>query len=176
METTILSLVKQYKEKGNEEYFVELVKRFQPLIKTYAYKLYYLEYEDSMQELTLALYEAIMKMPRADNEYGCITYIEKAVVHKFCKLYYESVAEQKKQQSSICSDFDQLTESCTDYELQNCVYKMDIENYLKNKSELERNIIILISYGYSDEEIGRKLGYSRQYINRLKKKILNSTP
>lgn len=30
----------------------------------------------------------------------------------------------------------------------------------------------MISQGYTDEEIGRFLGYTRQYINRLKKKIL----
>nr|WP_303039459.1 hypothetical protein [Enterocloster clostridioformis] len=46
---------------------------------------------------------------------------------------------------------------------------------------MERNIIFLIMQGYSDEEIGEKLGYTRQYINRKKKKyyiptVLNKPP
>ena len=59
MEHTISSLVRGYLDTGNEDYFEQLQKRFAPLIKAYARKLYYLEYEDSLQELNIALYEAI---------------------------------------------------------------------------------------------------------------------
>ena len=45
MENTIGFLVKQYLETGNEHYFEELVIRFQPLMKSYVRKLYYLEYD-----------------------------------------------------------------------------------------------------------------------------------
>ena len=173
MENSIGLLVKQYLETGNEKYFEELVGRFQPLIKSYAHKLYYLEYEDCIQELTLALYEGIVKIPKTDDEYGCISYINKAVVHRFCKLYYGSIKEQQKQESSISLDFNQVAGIRSDHEIQDCIYKIDLENLLKNKNRLERSIMSLILSGYSDDEIGQQLGYSRQYINRIKKKILS---
>ena len=86
MENNVSSLIKEYLETGNENYFEELLERFSPLIKAYARKLFYLEYEDSMQELRLALYEAVSKIPSTDDEHGCISYINKSVVNKFTKL------------------------------------------------------------------------------------------
>lgn len=173
MENTIGLLVKKYLETGNEHYFEELVIRFQPLIKSYARKLYYLEYEDSMQELTLALYEAVIRITKTEDEYGCISYIKKSVMHRFCKLYYESIEVQKIQESSISPDFSNILTSRPDSEIYDCIYKIDLENFLRGKNKLERTIISLILSGYSDGEIGQKLGYSRQYINRIKKKILD---
>lgn len=172
MENTIGLLVKQYLETGNEQYFEELTNRFRLLIKFYARKLYSIEYEDCVQELTLALYESIIKITKTDDEYGCISYIKKSVVHRFCKLYYRSIEEQKKQKSNIYPEPNQMTGTQTAREIQDCIYRMDLENYLKDKKRLERSIISLILCGYSDDEIGQQLGYSRQYINRIKKKIL----
>ena len=48
MGTTISALVKGYLDTGEEKYFEELLERFSPLIKAYARKLYYLEYDDSL--------------------------------------------------------------------------------------------------------------------------------
>lgn len=173
MENTIGFLVKQYLETGNEHYFEELVIRFQPLMKSYVRKLYYLEYEDGMQELTLALYEAVIRIVKTEDEYGCISYIKKSVMHRFCKLYYESVEAQKIQEFSTSLDLGKIPASRPDSEIQNCIYNMDLKNSLRGKNKLERTIIGLILSGYSDGEIGKRLGYSRQYINRIKKKILD---
>lgn len=172
MENTISLLIHQYLETGNEQYFEELVNRFQPLLKTYANKLYYLEKEDCLQDLTLALYEAILKMSNTENEYACISYIKKAVVHKFCKLYYASVEAQKSQENMVYPEFYQNQDLRSEQDVENCIYRIDLDNYLKSKKILERSIISLILDGYNDEEIGQKLGYTRQYINRIKKQVL----
>ena len=55
-----------------------------------------------------------------------------------------------------------------------CIFMTDLESLLKKRTVLEQKIIYMISQGYTDEEIGRFLGYTRQYINRLKKKILKN--
>ena len=62
MEKTISSLVESYVNSKEEHYFEELLDMFRPLITSYARKLYYLEYEDSVQELSIALYEALLTM------------------------------------------------------------------------------------------------------------------
>lgn len=48
---------------------------------------------------------------------------------------------------------------------------MDLCNRLKAISPVERKIACLLLEGYSDKEIGSQLGYSRQYVIRIKKNI-----
>lgn len=175
MENTISVLVKEYLNTGDEKYFEELLERFSPLIKAYARKLYYLEYEDSIQELRLALYQAIRKIPSADDEYGCISYINKSVVNRFTKLYRDSTEIQSIQARSIPLDDSGGHDCQHDYETDNCISLVDLENTMKKKLPIERQILYLLIQGYSDKEIAAKLGYTPQYVNRLKKRILNTS-
>lgn len=173
MENSTSALIKKYLDTGNEEYFEELLERFSPLIKAYARKLYYLEYEDSLQELSLAFYEAVRKIPSANDEYGCISYIKRSVINRFTKLYHDSMEIQNIQSHSISLDDFDGHDSRHDYETDNCISLVDLKNALKNKLPIERKILYLLMQGYSDKEIAAKLGYSRQYVNRLKKRIWN---
>ena len=172
MGDSISLLIRQFLDTGNEEYFEKLLEQFSPLLKSYARKLYYLDYEDSFQELSISLFEAIRALKTADNEYACISYIKKTVIHKFTKLYYLSIDAQQKQADCISLDGNSNIVLSHGQEPEECVSRTDFINRLKEKTPMERNIILLIMEGYSDEEIGKKLGYTRQYINRKKKKIL----
>ena len=173
METTISALVKGDLDTGDEKYFEELLERFSPLIKAYARKLYYLEYNDSLQELSLALYEAVRKIPSADDEHGCISYINRSIVNKFTKLYHNSVEIQNIQAHSVPLDDSDGHDYQHDYEADNCISLVDLENSLKSKLPIERKILSLLIQGYSDKEIAARLGYTKQYINRIKKRIWN---
>ena len=173
METTISALVKGYLDTGEEKHFEELLERFSPLIKAYARKLYYLEYDDSLQELSLALYEAVRKIPSADDEHGCISYINRSVVNKFTKLYHNSVEIQNMQAHSVPLDDSDGHHYQHDYEADNCISLVDLENSLKSKLPIERKILSLLIQGYSNKEIAARLGYTKQYINRIKKRIWN---
>ena len=143
-----------------------------PLINTYAYKLYYLDYEDCKQELSIALYEAVIKMKYADDEYACISYIKNSVINKFTKLYHESVREQKIQNRRVCMDNDQHEMFHFSYDMEDCITKVDLDRELEIKSDSERKILNMAILGYTDKEISVEIGYSRQYINRIKKRII----
>lgn len=171
MERTISSLAKNYIKSKEEHYFEELLDMFRPLITSYARKLYYLEYEDSVQELSIALYEALLTMKDFSNEYACISYIQRSVINRFTKLYHKSKETQQSQ--SICTTIDE-NKDLESYNLNpdECIFKIDLINFLKGKSCLEQTIISLLLQGYSDKEIGAITGYTPQYINRLKKRIL----
>ena len=124
-----------------------MLKRFSPLIKAYARKLYYLEYEDSLQELSLALYEAVRKIPSADDEYGCISYINRSVVNRFTKLYHNSVEIQNIQAHSVSLDASDNRDCQHDYETDNCISLVDLESALKSKLPIERKILYLLMLG-----------------------------
>lgn len=135
--------------------------------------LSYLEYEDSVQELSIALYEAIFTIKDSSNEYACISYIQKSIINRFTKLYHKSKEVQKLQSINLAIDENKDLESSYQ-KTDDCIFKTDLESLLKKRTVLEQKIIYMISQGYTDEEIGRFLGYTRQYINRLKKKILKN--
>lgn len=162
MEEKISVLIKNFLETKDELYFEKLLKKFMPLIHTYAYKLYYLDYEDCKQELSIALFEAVTKMKYTDDEYACISYIRNSVIHKFTKLYHESIREQKIQSCRICIDHKQ-NELFHYSETENCNTKIDLNNELSKKSDSERKILKLVILGYSDKEISLEMGCSRQY-------------
>lgn len=171
MERTISSLVESYANSKEEHYFEELLDMFRPLITSYARKLYYLEYEDSIQELSIALYEALLTMKDFSNEYACISYIQRSVINRFTKLYCKSKETQQSQ--SICTTIDENKDlESNNLKADDCISKIDLENFLKGKSCLEQTIISLVFQGYSDKEIGTITGYTPQYINRLKSRIL----
>ena len=48
---------------------------------------------------------------------------------------------------------------------------IDIERALENLTERERTILSLSLYGYSQQEIGERVGYSQQNICEILKKI-----
>lgn len=172
MGNSISSLIQNYLYTHDEKYFDELLEKFSPLIKSYAHKLYFLEYADSVQELSIALFEAITKMKTTTDEYACISYIKKSIIHKFTKLYHESIDAQSRQSANVNMEDSNISDYSDSSKTENHIILLDLLNYLKTKTPLEQQIIVLISQGYSDSEIGEKLGFSRQYINRIKKKIL----
>ena len=104
MEDSVSLLINKFLDTGNEKYFEQLLERFSPLLKAYARKLYYLDYEDSLQELSISLFEAISKMKTIDNEYACISYIKKSIIHKFKNLYHLSVETQQNKSDRISLD------------------------------------------------------------------------
>lgn len=172
MKHSILFLIQEYLRTGNETYFEELLERFSPLIKSYAKKLYYLNYEDSVQELSIALYEAVSKISAPSNEYACISYISNSIFNKFTKLYRQSVKAQSIQTNSI--PWEDIANNIYSHhkEIENCIALTDLRMLLKTKSRTERIISYLLLLGYSDKEIAKILGYTRQYVNRIKKKII----
>lgn len=171
MEKKITLLISEYKKTKDERYFNEILERFKPLLNSYASKLFYLEHDDSFQELSLALFEAISNMQIFDNEYACIAYIQKVIMHKFTKLYRKSKQAQQINYSNVPLDTACNLDGLRSY-TDDSILEIDLQNLLKSKSHVEKNILYLIMMWYSDKEIGIILGYSRQYINRIKKRLL----
>ncbi|SES90744.1 RNA polymerase sigma factor [[Clostridium] polysaccharolyticum] len=170
MEQVLLKHVKHYLTYGDQQDFNAILKYFQPLIRKYAKKLYYLEFEDSTQELSMAIYEALQKMTYLTTEFACISYFQKAVYHRFCKLYAHSAQEQKKLENQV--PYEELITASFDSSISDRLFILELKEELHSMCEIKRTILILLLSGYTDKDIGRKLNCSRQYINRIKKSLL----
>ncbi|MBR3772529.1 MAG: sigma-70 family RNA polymerase sigma factor [Clostridium sp.] len=170
MELTISELIQRYQTTQDDLSFSILLERFKPLIKKYAKRLYYLEFEDSQQELTLAVYEALNNMTNLENEYACISYLTKSIYHRFCKLYSVSAAEQKRKDTQV--PYDNLALSSEDIRIKDQLFYYDCKKLLNSVNGSKRSILCMLIKGYSDREIADHLHCSRQYINRIKKSLL----
>lgn len=162
-EKTLFELVKTIQTKGNENAMLKLIKEFQPLIKKYSYLV---DYEDSESELTLTFIETLYKIPINNPKFKqdkyIISYINKSIRNKYIylsknrnKIYYY--------ESPINLDITQ-----TPYQT-NIGNKLFINDLLLTLTKREREIINLKYFKeYSDIEISKKFGISRQAVNKTK--------
>ena len=68
--------------KVDSEAMLKLIERFEPLIKQYCQKLFFMETDDARQELSVAMTEAVNRISDCSTEGGGILYITNAVKYK----------------------------------------------------------------------------------------------
>lgn len=144
----------------------QLISLFSPLIKKYAGKLFYMDAEDAEQEMKLAFLIAVHSMSYYSSEGECLSYIRNGLYRRFCALCrgnYQN-SEEATEDSKLCEYG--FTEKYDDVET-----FFDYEMLLANKPIVYSRIFRLLLAGYSDKEIGEILHCSKQYVNRIKKKI-----
>lgn len=171
MKNNISLLIQQYLECRTNENFVLILDTMRPLLHKYSKQLYYLEYEDCMQEFSITLFECLPKILDTKNPSSCLLFMEKAIRHKFYKLYHQSLKCQSEVRN--LKSIEDVTDLYSpDQSLENACFYSDLLKTLSQKSMKEQQIIIMLLSGYSDKEIAAVLKISRQYLNRIKKSIL----
>lgn len=166
----INELISKYQVTGEEIYFVELYTLFYPLIKKYAYKIFFVEYEDCMQELSLSFYEAIMKMENTDSEAGCVSYIKRTIINKYTKLYHESISNQQIMSKTVYDTMDKIGNAQM---IDDCAYRIDLKDKISLLPNLHIKVLNHLLLGHTVRDISKQLGYSRQYINGIRKNLGN---
>lgn len=98
----------------------------QPLINKYARGLYYYEYEDMQQELTLALIESVKKIEKFDEEGKTIKYLIIGIRNRFYELYRKQ-GEIRIEQNCEKEIIENMVYFCKDYS--------DLEFYMDLRKE-----------------------------------------
>ena len=101
-----------------------------------------------------------------NSEGECLSYIRNGLYRRFCALCrgnYQN-SEEATEDAKLCEYG--FTEKYDDVET-----LFDYEMLLANKPIVYSRIFRLLLAGYSDKEIGEILHCSKQYVNRIKKKI-----
>jgi RNA polymerase sigma factor (sigma-70 family) len=165
----IFDSVKEIQTRGkNYKYtMIQLIEQFEPLIKKYSNLL---SYEDSQSELTLAFIETIYKIPTHNAKFKqdkyIISYINKSIKNTYILL---SKNRNKKYYYESPINLD-ITEAS--YQL-NIEDKLFVDELLALLTEKEKEIIILKYFKeYSDMEISKKFGISRQAVNKTKNRAI----
>lgn len=161
----------QLAKDGSQKDMLKIIEKMQPLLRKYAGKVYDAEFEDMVQELTIALIEAVQKIKVTDNRNQCLAYLVTGVKHR----YYESLRKTLAFNNEVHGADKDIGESVkgksedgyTEMELQ-----VLLEEICILRTETDKKIFRYVTQEHlSDKEIAEYLGVSRQYVNRCKRKI-----
>lgn len=167
MTETLCDQIKSIKDSHDMFKLEQILYKMRPLIRKYAKKLYFMEKDDACQELNIALIEAVYRIKKYDNEYMCISYLQKAVIYKYNYLCKNNFKLQ------LIDNNEEINENTPYFADYNTIeFYIDLGNLLKNKNYIQNCIVENLMNDLSDNEIARKIGVSRQYVNRIKKHIL----
>lgn len=127
-----------------------------------------MEYEDALQELYITLLETLPYLDCTQTEWKCLTYMKKAVINRYYALCKHYLSIPQTENLDTVSAFLESPSSFDDtyYDIVSYINSFPVES-LKYK--------ILALYFYDDKtdtEIAVVLKVSRQYVHRIKKKLV----
>lgn len=164
---TLTELIQNY-QNGIPNSDSEILKRMEPLVKGYASRIHCMEREDSIQELYLTLLKTLPYLSSSSSEGECIRYMQTSVENRYRSLCRSCLSEPEKDDFDSCSVSLQAPDSFDD------TY-YDVTAYINSypSDSVQRKILSMYFYqDKSDAQIARKLKLSRQYVNRMKKKLI----
>jgi hypothetical protein len=164
--SNLLILISKAKRKDKVA-LTQLVEKFNPLLIHYAKKLYNVEFDDAKQELSILLIESIYAIERYNHVNECLAFIKLYVHRGFCKLYQKS--KRKYIEFTEFND-DVLNRLCSD-NISDVDTFIDFNHVIHKQPLKIQKIIILSCLGYTDHDISIQMHLSKQYVNRVKKRI-----
>lgn len=152
--------------KTDDNKMMEILNKLSPLRNKYVKKLFFLERCDAEQEINVAIIEAVKGIKKSETDGQCLSYINNAVKFKYIYLCKKNIYHCQEECYEVIEN-DSLYVYVEKYE--DIEFKIDMEIEKEKLSTNQKKILEYIIAGYSDREISKRMGISRQYINRVKK-------
>lgn len=169
----IQDAVKRFKN-GDERAVEDLFLKMRPLIYKLARKLHFMEEDDAVQELSLMLVRLISKLDENRSEGECVNFISESLDKYYVKLCSKYCCDNTRKNIELSQL--ELEPQAYNFELDSLIFEVDFSNYLEQirKSNLTHAEILRLSIfeGISDQEIGRRLNFTRQYVHRIRMMLL----
>lgn len=169
MKDNLATLIKEY-QKGNQECLLPIIEKLKPAIFKYSKKLFRDDFEDSVAEMELAVMESANKIPYAENEAQCLSFLINAIKNRYLELAKKSIkisdAEiSLEEQFPVCPYWE--------YGYGNCELRIDLGKILSGCNAKQKKILLKIIFeGKNCALVAAELNITRQYVNRIKNKWL----
>jgi RNA polymerase sigma factor (sigma-70 family) len=165
MEICLYKSIVEY-QNGNNEHVEELIEKFSPLLKKYAYKL---KYEDALSDLILIFIETLNKIPIerfTKNDQGAIfNYLSHSIYNAYISLMKNYI---RRLNTHIYYEDEWNNIKSKEVPVDTAI---DIHDALEYLSEKEREVIMKSFFeGYRDVELAFMYGVTRQAICNIKRK------
>ncbi|HCF71102.1 MAG TPA: sigma-70 family RNA polymerase sigma factor [Syntrophomonas sp.] len=160
-------------QRGDSEATLMLIKKFEPLLKKYAYKLYYDDaYSDLLFDFIELLHHIRLDRMRGLSEGILISYIGTSIRSSYIKRLIDLKKLRSFVPYSALSDgelyYAEATSATADPH-----FKLEMTGIDQVLTELELSIIKMIYLlGYTVTETANIYGISRQAVNQTKKRAL----
>lgn len=162
----MLSILIINAQAGNQDAMLQLIARFQPLLRKYARIL---NYEDSYNDLVVLFIESIhntkIEKVKNKNEGAIVNYIAKSIFHSYCKLVGQAVAQRVTPCSLEDMSNRQLYASAAYHSPMH--QALDFPHGLLSPRE-EHILKLIYEKDLSVAEIAQKYHISRQAVNQTK--------
>ena len=160
-------------QKNDSQATLVLIEKFNPLLKKYAFKLFY---EDAYNDLLVDFMELIqnirLEFLHHKDEGGVVSYIVASIHNSYVKRVREI---QKRPKLIVYSDLNdsELYYIEVSYSTSDTYRACDISSIEKLLTKTEMSVIEMVYlFGYSPTEIAKIFGVSRQAINQMKNRAL----
>jgi RNA polymerase sigma factor (sigma-70 family) len=154
-------------QEGDKDALLNILIKFNPIIKSYSRKLNYAEAET---DLIIVLLETIISINlnnfEPENEGALVNYIHKVMKNKSVNLFKKNILRTVK---PVEFDVTTIPDSCN-FDSQIFISRLLDSLPILQKEIIEKKFI----YEYSDKEIAQLHGVSRQAVNRTKNRALNN--
>ena len=104
-----------------------------------------------------------------EDDYQCLKFITNSVKYKFAHLCKRNLKKEKYECAYMDNEGDLQESYRADYSSVELAF--DLKNITLKMTSNQRDILKYLILGWSDSEIASFLHFSRQYVNREKKKI-----
>lgn len=151
---------------GNQDAMLQLITRFQPLLKKRARLLHY---EDSYNDLITLFIESVYRI-NPEKIYGkndgtMVNYIAKSIYHSYCRLVSQAVMLNKTPCNLEDMSNPQLYALSAYNEMM--YQELDFPKGLLTRYE-EKILLLIYEQGFSVSDIAHNFQTSRQAINQCK--------
>jgi RNA polymerase sigma factor (sigma-70 family) len=167
----VLADVIQAAQKGDENAMITLLNQFEPLINKYT-RMVALESEDARQELSLAFIQLVLNIKLSSFNIICngtlVSYISKSMYHAYIVISKKQAKSFDK--ASLCEHMHYNDLAYSTFDQYNNLFIGEIEETLTKKEFF----VICCHYfhGMTIDEIAKKIGISRQGVNKTKNRAL----
>lgn len=158
--------------KNDKDCFILIINKMEPLIEKYARLLYKDEKEDIRSELIMALWEAVTSISYYGNDGQVANYLCRAIKTRYFELYRNS-RKVHDHESILEENQDVLEKSvCNRNEFDDALVNMETSRIIDTYQGIKKKIVYLVLIeNLSDAEIAKQLNLSRQYINRVRRRL-----
>lgn len=154
---------------SHSEKMLEIIERFNPLIKQYCRKLFFMDEDDAYQEMSLTIIEAVRRITDYTSEGGCVLYITNALKYKFSQLCKKNINQGKVEDVYESEIVEQVASHINAYK--NVELLFDFKKIISDQPERKKTIIYYVLAGYTDCQIANIMMLSRQYVNRVRREV-----
>lgn len=163
--------IRLYKETLDNQYIMDIIVAFEPLLNKYSRKFTLDDQPDIKQELIITIIVAVNKMQKFDVDGECVNYIKTSIKNRYHKLLEDEIKVNKieylaEYMEDIVSDKqDEQLKIC---EIVCCIKKSNTQLSIRKQQML---LDLFVNF-YTESQIAERYGVTRQYVNRIKREFI----